>query len=91
MWDALLLGGLAACAGFLAYEVFRLRYASRPLPSVHSGLLPPRKGFENLYSGMSDIDTKVRVERMESALAGFEKRIEKQEKVISRLLSELSS
>ena len=90
MLDALLLGALIASALFLFYELYRVKSSGLGISSRHEGLLPKPKSFQNLYTGMSDIELKVKLENLEGLVSDFEKRIDRQEKVISRLISELS-
>ena len=90
MLDALLLGALIASALFLFYEFWRLKSSHKGLSLSHMGILPEPKDFQNLYTGMSDIELKVKIENLESLVSDFERRVDRQEKVISRLISELS-
>jgi len=90
MLDVLLLGVVVAAAAFMFYEFWRLRSPSSGLSQGHAGLLPDPKGFQNLYTGMSDIELKVRIDSLEGLVSDFERRLEKQEKVMSKLINELS-
>jgi hypothetical protein len=90
MLDSLLLGALIASALFLFYELWKLKNSRAGFSLPGTGILPEPGKLKNLYTGMSDIELKVKVENLESLVADFEKRIDRQEKVISGLINELS-
>lgn len=82
---------LAGSAGFLVYEFQKASKAfmgSGGLVNANSYPFSaiPRK---NLYDGMIETEEKYKLSTIENNISNIEKRLDKQEKVISKLIEEL--
>ena len=90
MLEAFLLPVLAVSAVFIVYEFYRLSNALSASSVTGQGALPfqgmPRK---NLYTGMIESENTYKLDGIEKSISRLEKRLEKQEGVMSRIIEEL--